>query len=73
MLSNLETAPWIKNQFALRTFKNIKREEMWETEAEEIGLDMSMAMSKASWLIGMDPAKGRQGSARLPCKKNRTC
>jgi hypothetical protein len=36
---------------------------MWETEAVEVGLDMSIAMSRASWLIGTDPAKGRQGSA----------
>jgi hypothetical protein len=43
-----------------------------ETEAVEIDLDVSTVMSRASWLIGMDPAKGRQGSARLPCKKNRT-
>jgi hypothetical protein len=43
-----------------------------ETKAVEIDLDMSMAMSRASWLIGTDPAKGRQGSARMPCKKNRT-
>jgi hypothetical protein len=27
---------------------------------------------KTSWLIGPDLAKGRQGSASLPCKKNRT-
>jgi hypothetical protein len=45
---------------------------MWETEAVEKCLDMSMALSKAFWLIGMDPAKEKQGSARLPCKKNRT-
>jgi hypothetical protein len=43
-----------------------------ETEAVEIDLDMSIALSWASWLTGTDPAKGRQGSARLPCKKNRT-
>jgi hypothetical protein len=35
-----------------------------ETEAVEIDFDMSTALSRASWLIGMDPAKGRQGSAR---------
>jgi hypothetical protein len=35
---------------------------MWETRAVEEGFDMSTAMSRASWLIGMDPAKGRQGS-----------
>jgi hypothetical protein len=45
---------------------------VWETEAVEEGLDMSTAMSRASWLIGTEPAKGRQGSAKLPCKKNRT-
>jgi hypothetical protein len=47
---------------------------MWEMEAVEVGLDMSTALSRASWLIGMDPAKGRQGEAKgrsLPCKKNR--
>jgi hypothetical protein len=42
-------------------------------EAVEVGLDISTAMSKASWLIGTDPAKGKQGSTRLPCKKNRAC
>jgi hypothetical protein len=46
---------------------------MWETEAVEGSLDMSTALSRASWLIGMDSAKGRQGSARLPCRENRTC
>jgi hypothetical protein len=35
-------------------------------------LDKKKAMSRASWLIGTDPAKRRQGSAMLPCKKNRT-
>jgi hypothetical protein len=45
---------------------------LWETEAVEEGLDMSTAMSRSSWLISMDPAMGRQGSARLPYKKNRT-
>jgi hypothetical protein len=43
-----------------------------ETEAVEIDLGMSTAMSRASWMIGPEPAKGRQGSARLPCKENRT-
>jgi hypothetical protein len=43
-----------------------------QTEAVEVALDMSTATSRASWLIGTDPAKGRQGSARLLCKKNRT-
>jgi hypothetical protein len=42
-------------------------------EAVEVGLDISTAMSKASWLIAMHPAKGKQGSTRLPCKKNRAC
>jgi hypothetical protein len=37
-----------------------------ETEAVEIDLDMSMTL-----LIGMDQAKRRQGSTRLPSKKNR--
>jgi hypothetical protein len=37
-----------------------------ETEAVEIDLDMSLALSRASWLIGTDPAKGTQSSARLP-------
>jgi hypothetical protein len=45
---------------------------VWETEAVEEGLDMSTAMSRASWLIGTDPIKERQGSARLLSKKNRT-
>jgi hypothetical protein len=31
---------------------------MWETEVVEEGLDMSTAMSRASWLIGTDPANG---------------
>jgi hypothetical protein len=44
-----------------------------EAEAVEIDLDMSTALSRASWLIDMNPTKGRQDSARLPCKKNRTC
>jgi hypothetical protein len=35
----------------------------------EEDLDISMAISRASWLIGKDPAKGRQGEARMPCKK----
>jgi hypothetical protein len=43
-----------------------------ETEAVEVDLDMSTAISRVSWLTGMDPAKGRQGSARLLYKKNRT-
>jgi hypothetical protein len=43
-----------------------------ETKAVEVALDISMAMSRASWLVGMDEAKGRQGSARLPCKKHKT-
>jgi hypothetical protein len=42
-----------------------------ETEAVEIDLDMSTAMSRASWLIGTDPANGRQVSAGLPCKKTK--
>jgi hypothetical protein len=41
-------------------------------EAVEVGLDISTAMSKASWLIVTDPAKGKQGSTRLPCKEDRT-
>jgi hypothetical protein len=44
-----------------------------ETEAAEKSCDMSTALSRASWLIGTDPVKVRQGSARQPCKKNRTC
>jgi hypothetical protein len=43
-----------------------------ETEAVEIDIDMNTALSRASWLIGMDLAKGRQVSVRLPHKKNRT-
>jgi hypothetical protein len=31
-----------------------------ETEAVEVDLDMSMALSRPSWLIGMDPAKVQQ-------------
>jgi hypothetical protein len=44
-----------------------------ETETVEIDLGMSTALSRASWLIGTDPAKGRQGSARPPCRENRAC
>jgi hypothetical protein len=39
---------------------------LWEAEAVEEGLDIAMLMSRPFGLIGMDPAKGRQGSARLP-------
>jgi hypothetical protein len=41
-----------------------------ETEAVEVDHGMSAALSRASWLIGTDPAKGRQGSARLPVREN---
>jgi hypothetical protein len=37
-----------------------------ETEAMEIDLGMSTALSKGLWLIGTDPDKGRKGSASLP-------
>jgi hypothetical protein len=44
-----------------------------ETEAVEIDLGISTALLRACWLIGMNPTKGNQGSARLPCRENRTC
>jgi hypothetical protein len=44
-----------------------------ETDAEELHLDISMALPRTPWLIGTDPAKGRQGSARMPYRENRTC
>jgi hypothetical protein len=42
-----------------------------ETEAVEMNLGTSTALSKCLRLIGMNPAKERQGSARMPCRENR--
>jgi hypothetical protein len=44
-----------------------------ETEAVEIDLALAQLCQKATWLIGLNPAKGRQSSARLPCRENREC
>jgi hypothetical protein len=44
-----------------------------ETEAVEIDLGMSTALSKGLLADRHDPAKGKQGSARLPWRENRTC
>jgi hypothetical protein len=44
-----------------------------EAEAVEIDLGLSTPLSEGLLLLVTDPDKGRQGSARLPCKENRTC
>jgi hypothetical protein len=44
-----------------------------ETEAVEIDLGMSTALSKSLLADMHGPSQGEEGSARLCCKENRTC
>jgi hypothetical protein len=43
---------------------------LWETEAVEVGLDISMAMSRSSWLIG--PTQPREGKVQQVCLARKT-